>query len=62
LPLFKAEMTTFVILDKFTSISTILTFTKIKQKQEHEIGNELKDWELGVVVSALKQSKKLCAV
>jgi hypothetical protein len=34
---------------------------KIKQKQEWEIGNELKDWELGVVVSTFKHSKKLCA-
>jgi hypothetical protein len=47
-------------LHKSTGISTISTFTKIKQKQEQEIGNELKDWELGVAILAFKYSKKLC--
>jgi hypothetical protein len=57
----KVETTTAIILQKSTSTSTISTFTKIKQKQEWEIGNELKDWGLGVVISTFKHSKKLCA-
>ncbi len=61
LPLFNIEMTTPIILHKSTSTSTISTFTRIKQKQEWEIGNELKDWELGMVISTFKHSKKLCA-
>jgi hypothetical protein len=54
-------MTTPIILHKSTSTSIISTFTKIKPKQEWEIGNELKDWELGVLISTFKPSKKLCA-
>jgi hypothetical protein len=61
LPLFNVEMTTPIILHKSTSTSTISTFTRIKQKQEWEIGNELKDWELGMIISTFKHSKKLCA-
>jgi hypothetical protein len=56
LQLFKAETTTPLILHKSTSI--ISTFIKIKQKQEWEIKNELKDWELGVAVSTFKHHKK----
>ncbi len=52
--------TTTIILHKSTGISTISTFIKIKQKQEQEIGNEMKDWELRVVVLVFKHSKKLC--
>jgi hypothetical protein len=53
-------MTTPIIMHKSTSISTISTFTKTKQKQKQEIGNELKDWELGVAVSTFKHSKMFC--
>ncbi len=45
---------------KSTSRSTISTFTQMKQKQEQEIGNELKDWELGVAVSTFKHGKMFC--
>jgi len=63
LPLFKDEIASPIILHKSTSTSIISTFTNIKQKQEWEIENELKDWELGIlVVSAFKHSKKLCAL
>jgi hypothetical protein len=62
LPLFKAKTTTPIILHKSTSTNTISTFTKIKQKQEWEIGNDLKDWELGMAVSTFKHNRKLCAL
>jgi hypothetical protein len=45
---------------KSTSTNIISTFSKIKQKQEREIEKELKDWELGVAVSAVRHNKKLC--
>jgi hypothetical protein len=32
----------------------------MKQKQEQEIGNELKDWELGVAISTFKHGKMFC--
>jgi hypothetical protein len=61
LPLFKDEIASPIILHKSTSTSTISTFTNIKQKQEWEIENELKDWELGVlVILYFKHNKKLC--
>jgi hypothetical protein len=52
--------TTTIILHKSIGIGTISTFIKVKQKQEWEIGNELKDWELRVAVLVFKHSKKLC--
>jgi hypothetical protein len=52
--------TTTIILHKSTSIRTISTFIKIKQKQEWEIGFELKDWELRMAILVFKHSKKLC--
>jgi hypothetical protein len=32
----------------------------MKQNQEQEIGNELKDWELGVAISTFKHNKTFC--
>jgi hypothetical protein len=58
--IFKPKTTTPIILHKSTNTSININLRKNQTKQEHEIGNELKDWELGVTVLAFKHNKKLC--